>query len=565
MLKRPRRQSAAQSLSDQLVRYAVDRSDAALISPMAENRATGAQPSVFTTHSRPDEAALDISGDALVIHIDVEEVDGAFIAALPEILAQWQDVRLFVRTPRSKSTRDVAEPLARELMSLDFQVFAVDDRRGRWQRLQTSPKTGRNDTLLAVRAPRFVAAAAVLHSTETGGVEQSHLELVRGLQRRGHLVHTLLPEFPPGELPAAIRQIGGSFSTHSSAWWVELGPYTDWRGGGRGLDDVGDQLEAIDPDVVLTHSCVIATGAIAAYDLDLPHVWFLHEWCDPAWGFGIPMGDREAFAGFIGDMSSEVLVNSNFTRRMIDPELTATVVAPITIAASAETSTSTAPSGPVELGIFGRIHPAKGQLEAIRAVRRLVDAGMSVRLNLLGAAHPPELEQLREEIRIQNLADYVRHHGHVTDALAAMRDVDIVLSLGHGEGFGRTAVEAVSLGKPVVYANAGGTGELLTDRLTGLAVPVADPDAIAAAISEIVADGDLWDRLANNAFTELKPYLQAHDLVDRVEESLLRARHSGDLGDTTAAMLQELRRDSDWTPGWRERYAKLRASLPRRR
>jgi glycosyltransferase involved in cell wall biosynthesis len=57
-----------------------------------------------------------------------------------------------------------------------------------------------------------------------------------------------------------------------------------------------------------------------------------------------------------------------------------------------------------------------------------------------------------------------------------------------GEHFGRVIVEAMAMEKPVVATDAGGVPEIVSQGITGLLVPPADPAALAAAILSLLED-----------------------------------------------------------------------------
>ena len=58
----------------------------------------------------------------------------------------------------------------------------------------------------------------------------------------------------------------------------------------------------------------------------------------------------------------------------------------------------------------------------------------------------------------------------------------------HLEGMPLTVLEAMASGLPVVATPVGGTPELVRDGETGYLVPVDDPEALAGAISSVLAD-----------------------------------------------------------------------------
>ena len=69
-----------------------------------------------------------------------------------------------------------------------------------------------------------------------------------------------------------------------------------------------------------------------------------------------------------------------------------------------------------------------------------------------------------------------------------MAACDIFVLPAPAEPFGLVLIEAMALGKPVIAAGAGGPLEIVADGESGLLVPPHDPAAMAAAISQLLAD-----------------------------------------------------------------------------
>lgn len=77
-------------------------------------------------------------------------------------------------------------------------------------------------------------------------------------------------------------------------------------------------------------------------------------------------------------------------------------------------------------------------------------------------------------------------------------DVVVVPSIW-AEPYGRVVIEAQALGKPVVATNVGGTKEQIRDGVDGLLVPANDSDALASAITRILDDKKLAEKLGAEA------------------------------------------------------------------
>ena len=87
----------------------------------------------------------------------------------------------------------------------------------------------------------------------------------------------------------------------------------------------------------------------------------------------------------------------------------------------------------------------------------------------------------------------VEHAGYAAGAVAAMRGCDLVLILSRfAESFGRTALEAMAAGRPVISYDRGNPPRLIDNGRSGVVVAADDPAAVAQAIMALAtARGDL--------------------------------------------------------------------------
>jgi len=138
-----------------------------------------------------------------------------------------------------------------------------------------------------------------------------------------------------------------------------------------------------------------------------------------------------------------------------------------------------------DLVVAGRLSHEKGVDVAIRAMTSVPgDAVLHV------AGDGPDAEALRA------LADRVapgkvRFHGRLSAAdlhrLVASCVATVVPSRWH-ENQPLSVLESFALGVPVVSSDLGGLPELVSEGVTGRLVPAEQPDALAAALTALVAD-----------------------------------------------------------------------------
>lgn len=152
------------------------------------------------------------------------------------------------------------------------------------------------------------------------------------------------------------------------------------------------------------------------------------------------------------------------------------------------------PDGPREGGLpyllaVGTLQPRKNLEAALAAFERAVDAGLEHRLVVVGARGWRDAALLAR-VGGSRHAQRIRLAGFVADdELAALyREADALLFPSRYEGFGLPALEAMASGTPVVGARAGALPEVVGEA--GVLVDPDDPNALATALLELLADGD---------------------------------------------------------------------------
>ena len=119
--------------------------------------------------------------------------------------------------------------------------------------------------------------------------------------------------------------------------------------------------------------------------------------------------------------------------------------------------------GSVRCVLVGVIRPSKGQRDAIEAVDLLVREGLDVGLILIGSGPAEHETALRDLIASKRLGDRIEMAGHVDNPFPLVENADIVLMCSRCEAFGRTTLEGMMLGKPIVGSRSGGTVEVVRE------------------------------------------------------------------------------------------------------
>jgi glycosyltransferase involved in cell wall biosynthesis len=137
----------------------------------------------------------------------------------------------------------------------------------------------------------------------------------------------------------------------------------------------------------------------------------------------------------------------------------------------------------------GRITRLKGHEDLIRIMSRL-SRHEDLHAVVVGGAHPRKtsyFEEIRDRVAAERLADRVTFTGNRDDLREILAISTLVLSLTRQpESFGRTTLEALSMGVPVAGYAHGGVAEQLQVLFPEGLLPPLDPDAAIGVIERLL-------------------------------------------------------------------------------
>lgn len=147
---------------------------------------------------------------------------------------------------------------------------------------------------------------------------------------------------------------------------------------------------------------------------------------------------------------------------------------------------------------MARLHPVKGLDTALRALAKVPDAILWI------AGDGPEKDNLVQLGKDLEIIDRVRFLGWRTDRSALLDACDAVLFPSRFEPFGGTFAQAWAAKRPLVTTSSQGPAQYVTNNHDALMVPIDDVDALADAMTRLMQDPSLCNKIVTNGYAEFK-------------------------------------------------------------
>ncbi|MGJ4892569.1 glycosyltransferase [Bradyrhizobium sp. HKCCYLRH3099] len=336
------------------------------------------------------------------------------------------------------------------------------------------------------------------HTGQIGGAELILLDVVQGRSDSSAFL------FEPGPLGNALSERGLPVVT--SRWGRGLAQFRRDSSWLKALPLFG-RLAAITVELARTvrrHDVVYANSqkafvlsAIANLAARRPLIWHLHDIISPA-HFGalqrrIQVFLANSFAAKVivpSGAAASAFIDAGGRRSLVEVVPNGLAVEPVPVSRQELRQRLGLPTAPL-VGVFSRLAQWKGQHVLIEALARLP----GVHAIIVGDALFGEqayAAELKRQVAALGLGDRVHFLGHRGDVPMLMQAVDAMVHPSiDPEPFGRTLVEAMLAGVPVIATDAGAAPDILEHGRAGMLVPPGDVGALAEALDHVLAEPEL--------------------------------------------------------------------------
>lgn len=439
-------------------------------------------------------------------------VDGILLA--PENIEQWADtvVDLLDDPARREQLGRRASPKVRRLFDRIeytrkvvevYEQVIQDARPSRIQRPSSqqwsAAAAGANARIQAKRMRILV----VEHGRELGGGQRSLLELMRMLRRE----HEVVLACPPGPLAQAASALGIStvaIPESQLAFKLRLRATPEqFLRMLQARHALGKHVRRLQPDVVHANSlrAGLLTSGLHHAAPTVVHCRDLLPRGLTAWvvramvlrGNSMTIAVSRAVAARLAGRQ-----RSNWLLTVIDNPVDTDRFDPARWDGQ-EARRNLGLSGTPVLGIVAQITPWKGQLRALQILELVRRIHPTAELLIVGEpkfvsaatsydnrAYERELHAMVEQLRLR---DAVRFLGEREDVERIIATLDVLLVPSTEEPFGRSVIEALAMGVPVVATENGGPAEVIRRGIDGALLPPGDAVSWAQAVVAMAQRG----------------------------------------------------------------------------
>ena len=272
-------------------------------------------------------------------------------------------------------------------------------------------------------------------------------------------------------------------------------------------------------DVIHAHDWLVANAAkTLKHSFDIPIVATIH-----ATEAGRNSGIREPNQKYINDTewmltyeANEVIVNSNYMKsevqRLFGLPFEKINVVPNGVNLNKFTGMDRdysfrrkyAMDNEKIILFIGRLVYEKGVQNLIAAMPKVLDSYHDAKLVIAGKGGM--LDELKAQADYLGISNKVYFAGYMNgkDVERMYKAADISVFPSTYEPFGIVALEGMLAERPIVVSDAGGLGEIVEHRVTGMKSYCGNPNSIADSILELLFNPELCDNIVKNAKIKVK-------------------------------------------------------------
>lgn len=275
--------------------------------------------------------------------------------------------------------------------------------------------------------------------------------------------------------------------------------------------------EIFQPDIIYTNTSVLDIGYNLSKRINKPHIWHIREYGDKDFNITyIPF--RKLIINKIIKSKKSIFTTGLLKKHWLGKRgINSQIVHNGFDKLNGNSILQNVNGKSIKIGIVGYFIKSKGQIESLEILKGLLKENLDVQLYLYGDYNPNSKYyiELLKIIFDNNLTGKVFFCGYKKQD-EIYTNIDFLLNCSDFEAFGRTIIEAMSYGIPVISKNTGGPKEIITHSKDGfLYNNIAEAEMY---ILQCINNDDLYNTISMNAQEKVEKQFSIKRYIDNMKE-----------------------------------------------
>lgn len=275
-----------------------------------------------------------------------------------------------------------------------------------------------------------------------------------------------------------------------------------------------NKLKKLNIDIIHSNSFATLFGVKIAIKMQLPHVWHIREFMEE--DHKITHFNKKDVSNYC-KYSTAIFISEVIKEKydMVFNNNSIVIYDKIEYDKNYKKTREIFEEGNFNLAIIGTLSDNKGQIEAIKAQKLLIEKGYNTNLLIIGdGPNRNFLETYVENEEIKNIT-FLGHQKNVTEL---RKNIDVVLVCSKNEALGRVTVEGMYYNNLVIGANTGCTKYIVQNNYNGLLYEAGNVEDLAEKVIYSVKNKSEIEKIIDNAFKySIKTFYETN-YVSRIYE-----------------------------------------------
>lgn len=341
-----------------------------------------------------------------------------------------------------------------------------------------------------------------------GGAEKALIDLIEYLTSLNFKIHVVVGG--DGDFITELKRLKVPYTIVFQPYWAhskqDPSPFhfTSLNPTVNTTLQLVELINKLKPRLCVTNTIVVPWLAYASSLTATPHAWMIHELGTAGLDLRYAIGEEQSLKT-INTLSDVLFFNSKYTANYYRPFVSPLTQTEIVYPGGNQPVPEKIPavyrkSSAIKMVSVAQIKPQKGQFDAVKAVKNLVDSGLDPELLLVGLEEDKEyVKEIRKFIKKYHLENNIKFAGHQSNPASYVEQADIALVTSVNDAFGRVTVEAMLQSKAVIAAASAGSLEIIEDGKTGLHYHPGDDKDLAKKITLLLESPKLIASLGKTA------------------------------------------------------------------